>query len=117
MSAVLHEKDYYKIQDSEAQIPIRWTAPETLTHARQSVASDVWSFGIVLWEVFSYGGRPYPGMNNIEATDYVLAGNVMKAPSGCPAEIYSLMVDCWNMKPQERPLFPEILSRIEDMSK
>ncbi|XP_067839030.1 tyrosine-protein kinase Fer isoform X2 [Heptranchias perlo] len=90
------------------QIPIKWTAPEALNYGRYSSESDVWSYGILLWETFSLGVCPYPGMTNQQAREQVEKGYRMSAPQKCPEEIYNIMLRCWEYKPENRPNFSDI---------
>ncbi|XP_059825481.1 tyrosine-protein kinase Fer [Hypanus sabinus] len=90
------------------QIPIKWTAPEALNYGRYSSESDVWSFGILLWETFSLGVCPYPGMTNQQAREQVEKGYRMSAPQKCPEDIYNLMLKCWEYKPENRPNFSDV---------
>ncbi|XP_055489205.1 tyrosine-protein kinase Fer [Leucoraja erinacea] len=90
------------------QIPIKWTAPEALNYGRYSSESDVWSFGILLWETFSMGVCPYPGMTNQQAREQVEKGYRMSAPQKCPEDVYSLMLKCWEYKAENRPNFSDI---------
>ncbi|KAM5300495.1 tyrosine-protein kinase Fer isoform 1-T1 [Ctenodactylus gundi] len=90
------------------QIPIKWTAPEALNYGRYSSESDVWSFGILLWETFSLGICPYPGMTNQQAREQVERGYRMSAPQHCPEDISKIMMKCWDYKPENRPKFLEL---------
>ncbi|XP_015307242.1 tyrosine-protein kinase Fer isoform X3 [Macaca nemestrina] len=90
------------------QIPIKWTAPEALNYGRYSSESDVWSFGILLWETFSLGVCPYPGMTNQQAREQVERGYRMSAPQNCPEDIFKIMMKCWDYKPENRPKFSEL---------
>ncbi|XP_076994771.1 tyrosine-protein kinase Fer [Tamandua tetradactyla] len=90
------------------QIPIKWTAPEALNYGRYSSESDVWSFGILLWETFSLGVCPYPGMTNQQAREQVERGYRMSAPQHCPEDIFKIMQTCWDYKPENRPKFGEL---------
>ncbi|XP_004484144.1 tyrosine-protein kinase Fer isoform X1 [Dasypus novemcinctus] len=90
------------------QIPIKWTAPEALNYGRYSSESDVWSFGILLWETFSLGVCPYPGMTNQQAREQVERGYRMSAPQHCPEDIFKIMQKCWDYKPENRPKFGEL---------
>ncbi|XP_057348754.1 tyrosine-protein kinase Fer isoform X3 [Manis pentadactyla] len=90
------------------QIPIKWTAPEALNYGRYSSESDVWSFGILLWETFSLGVCPYPGMTNQQAREQVERGYRMSAPQHCPEDIFKIMMKCWDYKPENRPKFSEL---------
>lgn len=107
LSQDIYATDYFKMGDTEL-LPIRWMPPEAILYAKFTTQSDIWSFGIVLWEIFSFGIQPYFSMTNEEVVQHVRGGNVMNCPEGCPAEIYDLMVDCWVMEPTERPRANEI---------
>lgn len=90
------------------QIPIKWTAPEALNYGRYSSESDVWSYGILLWETFSLGVCPYPGMTNQQAREQVEKGYRMACPQRCPEDVYKVMQRCWQYNPEERPKFSEL---------
>uniref|UniRef100_A0A673AVW6 Tyrosine-protein kinase n=1 Tax=Sphaeramia orbicularis TaxID=375764 RepID=A0A673AVW6_9TELE len=90
------------------QIPIKWTAPEALNYGRYSSESDVWSYGILLWETFSLGVCPYPGMTNQQAREQVEKGYRMACPQRCPDDVYKVMQRCWQYNPEERPKFSEL---------
>uniref|UniRef100_A0A8C2TBM1 Tyrosine-protein kinase n=1 Tax=Coturnix japonica TaxID=93934 RepID=A0A8C2TBM1_COTJA len=99
------------------QIPIKWTAPEALNYGRYTSESDVWSFGILLWETFSLGVCPYPGMTNQQAREQVEKGYRMSAPQKCPEEIYKIMQRCWDYHPENRPKFSEIQKELSSIKK
>ncbi|XP_078009212.1 tyrosine-protein kinase Fer isoform X2 [Phascolarctos cinereus] len=99
------------------QIPIKWTAPEALNYGRYSSESDAWSFGILLWETFSLGVCPYPGMTNQHAREQVEQGYRMSAPHKCPEEIYKIMLKCWDYKPENRPKFSELQKELAAIKK
>lgn len=90
------------------QIPIKWTAPEALNYGRYSSESDVWSYGILLWETFSLGVCPYPGMTNQQAREQVEKGFRMSCPQRCPDDVYKVMQRCWQYNPEDRPKFCEL---------
>ncbi|XP_003388087.1 PREDICTED: muscle, skeletal receptor tyrosine protein kinase-like [Amphimedon queenslandica] len=86
--------------------PLRWTAPETLKDSTYSVQSDVWAYGIFLWEAFSFGQDPYPELaTDEEVKEYILSLNVMLQPDNCPKSVYKIMRSCWNPIPSKRPSF------------
>lgn len=107
LSQDIYSTDYCKLGDS-ALLPIRWMPPEAILYAKFTLQSDVWSFGVVLWEIFSYGAQPYFALSNEEVVEYVRNGNVLKHPPGTPTEIYDLMVDCWATEPDDRPTASEL---------
>ncbi|XP_074474846.1 tyrosine-protein kinase Fer [Sebastes fasciatus] len=90
------------------QIPIKWTAPEALNYGRYSSDSDVWSYGILLWETFSLGVCPYPGLTNQQAREQVEKGYRMACPQRCPDDVYKVMQRCWQYNPEDRPKFSEL---------
>ncbi|XP_069505517.1 megakaryocyte-associated tyrosine-protein kinase [Ambystoma mexicanum] len=100
-----------KQQDS-AVLPIKWTAPEALKHNKFSTKSDVWSYGILLWEVFSYGRAPYPKMSLKEVSEGVEKGYRMAAPEECPPAVYTLMGSCWDVDPGKRPSFKKLKEKL-----
>ncbi|KAJ1176625.1 hypothetical protein NDU88_001896, partial [Pleurodeles waltl] len=85
-----------------------WTAPEAIQYHRFSTASDVWSFGIVMWEVMSYGERPYWDMSNQDVVKAIEDGFRLPAPMNCPTSLHQLMLDCWQKDRNERPKFSHI---------
>nr|XP_020748211.1 tyrosine-protein kinase Fer [Odocoileus virginianus texanus]XP_020748212.1 tyrosine-protein kinase Fer [Odocoileus virginianus texanus] len=99
------------------QIPIKWTAPEALNYGRYSSESDVWSFGILLWETFSLGVCPYPGMTNQQAREQVERGYRMSAPQHCPEDVFKIMMKCWDYKPENRPKFSELQKELAVIKK
>lgn len=102
---------------SGAKFPIKWAPPEVLHYTRFSSKSDVWAFGILMWEVFSGGKTPYPTMSNVEVVSQVTRGGYrMEQPDYCPRPVYKIMRDCWEEKPDDRPSFKILLSRIMHLS-
>ncbi|KAK1163356.1 ephrin type-B receptor 5 isoform X1 [Acipenser oxyrinchus oxyrinchus] len=98
-----------------SKIPIRWTAPESIQYRKFTSASDVWSFGIVMWEVTSYGERPYWDMSNQEVMTAVGDEYRLPAPPNCPGTLHSLMLDCWLKDRSERPGFEQIVSTLDKL--
>uniref|UniRef100_A0A8C6NIJ5 receptor protein-tyrosine kinase n=1 Tax=Nothobranchius furzeri TaxID=105023 RepID=A0A8C6NIJ5_NOTFU len=92
-----------------SKIPVRWTAPEAFQHRKFSSASDVWSFGVLMWEVMSYGERPYWDMSNQEVADQYR----LPPPHSCPPALHSLMLQCWQAEREDRPGFDSILSSLD----
>ena len=101
------EEEYNK--ESEAAVPVRWTAPEAMNLGTYTTASDVWSYGIVLWELFSMGQQPYGGLSNYEVKQLLERNERMNAPTNCPQNIFLLMKTTWNANVKERPDFIEVL--------
>ncbi|XP_056149266.1 ephrin type-A receptor 4-A-like [Lampris incognitus] len=97
------------------KIPIRWTAPEAIAYRKFTSASDVWSYGIVMWEVVSYGERPYWDMNNQDVIKAIDEGYRLPAPMDCPVVLHQLMLDCWERERSERPTFSQILNMLDKL--
>ncbi|KAI6173722.1 Tyrosine-protein kinase [Aphelenchoides besseyi] len=97
------------------RLPIKWTAPEGLAFNTFSTKSDVWSFGILLHEIASYGSAPYPGVELSNVYGLLERGFRMDAPNGCPASVYRLMLQCWNWSPSDRPRFCDIHASLETL--
>ncbi|XP_041963809.1 ephrin type-B receptor 5 isoform X1 [Alosa sapidissima] len=96
-----------------SKIPVRWTAPEAFQHRKFSSASDVWSFGVLMWEVMSYGERPYWDMSNQEVMKAVVDQYRLPAPHNCPPALHALMLQCWQAERQDRPGFDSLLSSLD----
>ncbi|TGZ59032.1 hypothetical protein CRM22_009293 [Opisthorchis felineus] len=90
------------------KVPIRWTAPEAVIYRRFTIASDVWSFGIVSWEVFSYGQRPYWDWTNQTVISMLERGYRLPCPEACPKEMHCLMLNCWSTETEKRPNFDKL---------
>lgn len=111
--ARLIKEDEYEARVG-ARFPIKWTAPEAANYSKFSIKSDVWSFGILLTELITYGRIPYPGMTNAEVLHQVEHGYRMPPPPGCPATLYDIMVECWHKDPMKRPTFETLSWKLED---
>ncbi|KFO60220.1 Proto-oncogene tyrosine-protein kinase LCK, partial [Corvus brachyrhynchos] len=111
--ARLIEDNEYTAREG-AKFPIKWTAPEAINYGTFTIKSDVWSFGILLTEIVTYGRIPYPGMTNPEVIQNLERGYRMPQPDNCPAELYELMRQCWKESPEERPTFEFMKSVLED---
>ncbi|XP_016429181.1 muscle, skeletal receptor tyrosine protein kinase-like isoform X2 [Sinocyclocheilus rhinocerous] len=114
LSRNIYAADYYKAGENDA-IPIRWMPPESIFYNRYTSESDVWAYGVVLWEILSYGMQPYYGMAHEEVIYYVRDGNVLACPENCPQELYNLMRLCWSTHPTDRPGFASIHRILERM--
>ncbi|XP_061619626.1 ephrin type-A receptor 6-like isoform X1 [Phyllopteryx taeniolatus] len=97
------------------KIPIRWTAPEAIAYGKFSSVSDVWSFGIVMWEVMSYGERPYWEMSNQDVILSMEEGYRLPAPTGCPVTLHQLMLHCWQKDPSQRPRFNNVVCFLDKL--
>ncbi|XP_037550682.1 tyrosine-protein kinase Lck [Nematolebias whitei] len=111
--ARLIENNEYTAREG-AKFPIKWTAPEAINYGTFSIKSDVWSFGILLTEIVTYGRIPYPGMSNPEVIQNLETGYRMPKPEDCPDELYSIMHECWREKPADRPTFEHLKNMLDD---
>eukprot|EP00079_Xenopus_tropicalis_P013625 XP_002942431.1 PREDICTED: tyrosine-protein kinase Srms [Xenopus tropicalis] len=105
-------KDDLYLMHSSKNVPVKWTAPEALTHGKYSTKSDVWSYGIVIYEVFILGQPPYQGMNNRQVLDKITSGYRLPKPDLCSPDIYNLMLECWQEKPNQRPSFYDLVRKL-----
>ncbi|KAH8349345.1 hypothetical protein KR084_011925, partial [Drosophila pseudotakahashii] len=99
------------------KIPVRWTAPEAIAFRKFTSASDVWSYGVVLWEVMSYGERPYWNWSNQDVIKSIEKGYRLPAPMDCPEALYQLMLDCWQKQRTHRPTFASIVSTLDNLAR
>ncbi|XP_022084812.1 cytoplasmic tyrosine-protein kinase BMX-like [Acanthaster planci] len=98
------------------KFPIKWAPPEVLHFTKFSSKSDVWAYGILLWEIFSGGKTPYPQMNNVEVVDQVTRQQYrMEQPAMCPSSMYSVMYYCWHEKPEKRPSFADLMQLLTQL--
>uniref|UniRef100_A0A6Q2Y7Q2 Ephrin type-A receptor 7 n=1 Tax=Esox lucius TaxID=8010 RepID=A0A6Q2Y7Q2_ESOLU len=97
------------------KIPVRWTAMEAIQYRKFTSASDVWSYGIVMWEVMSYGERPYWDMSNQDVIKAIEEGYRLPAPMDCPPGLHQLMLDCWQKERADRPKFDQIVGILDKM--
>ncbi|XP_076835194.1 proto-oncogene tyrosine-protein kinase ROS [Brachyhypopomus gauderio] len=100
----VYKNDYYR-KRGEGLLPVRWMPPESLTDGIFNKHSDVWAFGVLLWEIVTLGKQPYPAFSNQEVLHHVSAGGRLPAPTGCPLILYNVMLECWRAMPTERPSF------------
>ncbi|XP_031622043.1 ALK tyrosine kinase receptor isoform X2 [Contarinia nasturtii] len=115
MARDIYRSDYYR-KGGKAMLPIKWMPPEAFLDGIFTSKTDVWSFGILLWEVFSMGLMPYPGLPNRVVMELVTGGGRLDAPHSCSADIYTLMSMCWNPVPDRRPTFQYLLHRLIELS-
>ncbi|XP_072912067.1 tyrosine-protein kinase Mer [Hemitrygon akajei] len=116
LSKKIYSGDYYR-QGRIAKMPVKWIAVESLADRVFTVKSDVWAFGITMWEIVTRGMTPYPGIQNHEIYEYLQANHRLKQPSDCLDEVYDIMYSCWRMDPVDRPTFSDlksILSKVLD---
>ncbi|KAM9384738.1 tyrosine-protein kinase ZAP-70 isoform 1-T2 [Pholidichthys leucotaenia] len=101
------DDNYYKARTA-GKWPLKWYAPESIIFHKFSSKSDVWSYGVTMWEAFSYGGKPYKKMKGPEVIRFIEAENRMDCPPACPERMYTLMKECWTFKHEDRPDFKQV---------
>eukprot|EP00096_Caligus_rogercresseyi_P011337 TRINITY_DN4430_c0_g1_i1.p1 TRINITY_DN4430_c0_g1~~TRINITY_DN4430_c0_g1_i1.p1 ORF type:complete len:998 (-),score=345.77 TRINITY_DN4430_c0_g1_i1:144-3137(-) len=106
LSRWIEHNSYYKA--SRGKLPIKWMAPESINFRRFTTASDVWMFGVCIWEILMFGVKPFQGIKNSEVIGMLEGGERLSRPPGCPSRLYSLMLQCWSYEPRERPTFQEL---------
>eukprot|EP00090_Calanus_glacialis_P001913 TRINITY_DN11429_c0_g1_i1.p1 TRINITY_DN11429_c0_g1~~TRINITY_DN11429_c0_g1_i1.p1 ORF type:complete len:925 (-),score=149.21 TRINITY_DN11429_c0_g1_i1:197-2971(-) len=104
LSQKMFLQDYYRGDDSDA-IPIRWMPLESILHNKYTVESDVWAFGVLCWEIFSFALQPYYGLTNEQVVQYIKDGSMLECPENTPKSIYKIMSLCWSANPANRPCF------------
>ncbi|XP_078500063.1 fibroblast growth factor receptor 2 isoform X4 [Lissotriton helveticus] len=104
--------DYYK-KTTNGRLPVKWMAPEALFDRVYTHQSDVWSFGVLMWEIFTLGGSPYPGIPVEELFKLLKEGHRMDKPGNCTNELYTMMTDCWRAVPSQRPTFKQLVEDLD----
>uniref|UniRef100_A0A8C6UEB6 receptor protein-tyrosine kinase n=1 Tax=Neogobius melanostomus TaxID=47308 RepID=A0A8C6UEB6_9GOBI len=112
MSRDIYSTDYYRSVGGRTMLPIRWMPPESIMYRKFTTESDIWSFGVVLWEIFTYGKQPWYQLSNSEAIECITQGRELERPRTCPKEVYGLMQGCWHREPQQRMVIKDIHSRL-----
>lgn len=108
----IYKHDYYR-KRGEGLLPVRWMAPENLMDGIFTSQSDVWSFGILVWEILTLGHQPYPAHSNLDVLNYVQAGGRLEPPRNCPDDLWNLMFRCWAQEPDQRPTFYNIQDQLQ----
>uniref|UniRef100_A0A8C8EAE0 Tyrosine-protein kinase receptor n=1 Tax=Otus sunia TaxID=257818 RepID=A0A8C8EAE0_9STRI len=113
MTRDIYETDYYR-KGGKGLLPVRWMSPEALKDGIFNTQSDVWSFGVVLWEIATLAEQPYQGMSNEQVLRFVMDNGVLERPENCPDKLHELMCLCWQQNPRQRPSFVQLLESIKD---
>uniref|UniRef100_A0A4W4G5C4 Tyrosine-protein kinase receptor n=1 Tax=Electrophorus electricus TaxID=8005 RepID=A0A4W4G5C4_ELEEL len=116
MSRDVYSTDYYRV-GGHTMLPIRWMPPESIMYRRFTTESDVWSLGVVLWEIFTYGKQPWYQLSNNEVIECITQGRVLQRPRTCPKEVYDLMLGCWQREPYMRLNIKEIHNLLHSLAK
>lgn len=111
MTRDIYETDYYR-KGTKGFLPVRWMAPESLKDGVFSSSSDIFSYGVVIWEMATLASQPYQGLTNDQVLRYVIEGGVMERPENCPDKLYELMRRCWQHRPSARPTFMDIITML-----
>ncbi|KAL7862116.1 hypothetical protein SRHO_G00135570 [Serrasalmus rhombeus] len=114
LSKKIYSGDYYR-QGSVSKLPVKWIALESLADNVYTTQSDVWAFGVTMWEIMARGQTPYPGVENSEIYEYLIKGERLKQPPDCPDDIYEIMHSCWSPVPKCRPSFQHLIAQLEGL--
>ncbi|TNM93427.1 hypothetical protein fugu_001603 [Takifugu bimaculatus] len=114
LSKKIYSSNYYR-QHAVVRVPIKWMAMESLSESIYTTKSDVWSFGVTMWEIVSRGRTPYPGVQNSELLDLLQSGDRLKVPTDCDHRLYEVMRSCWDQDPVRRPSFSELLQTLKGL--
>ncbi|XP_076637189.1 tyrosine-protein kinase receptor torso-like [Colletes latitarsis] len=112
LSRAVYQENLYR-KKGHGKLPLRWMAIEALTHQLYSTYSDVWSFGILLWEIVTMGAVPYPGIPNNAILGLLKSGYRMERPPSCGVELYNIMLSCWTARPQSRPTLTQLKQSVD----
>ncbi|XP_053722532.1 insulin-like growth factor 1 receptor isoform X1 [Synchiropus splendidus] len=113
MTRDIYETDYYR-KGGKGLLPVRWMSPESLKDGVFTTNSDVWSFGVVLWEIATLAEQPYQGLSNEQVLRFVMEGGLLEKPHSCPDLLFELMRLCWQYNPKMRPSFVDIISSVKE---
>ncbi|XP_070542817.1 NT-3 growth factor receptor-like isoform X2 [Ptychodera flava] len=115
MSRDIYSTDYYRV-GGQTMLPVRWMPPESVLYRKFTIESDVWSFGVVLWEIFEYGKQPWYELSNHEVIEYIKNGTLLDCPPACPKEVYKLILGCWHRHHNKRLPIKEIYDRLKKLN-
>ncbi|XP_068608493.1 tyrosine-protein kinase receptor TYRO3 [Brachionichthys hirsutus] len=114
LSKKIYSGDYYR-QGSVSKLPVKWIALESLADNVYTTQTDVWAFGVTMWEIMTRGQTPYPGVENSEIYEYLIKGERLKKPPECRDDIYEIMHRCWSPVPKCRPSFQHLVGQLESL--
>ncbi|XP_070558886.1 hepatocyte growth factor receptor-like isoform X2 [Ptychodera flava] len=113
LSRDIYERDYYSAKDKHTKLPVRWMALESLERNVYNNKTDVWSFGVVLWELMTRGVTPYPSVDNWDIAKYLRKGKRLPQPQFCSDELFDLMNNCWSVVADDRPSFTDLVYQLK----
>lgn len=116
MARDVYDKEYYSIQDSKkAKLPVKWMALESLQTQKFTTKSDVWSYGVLMWELLTRGASPYPDVDPYDITPYLMQGRRLPQPQYCFDSLWSVLMQCWHPEPEKRPGFTTLVQAVQDI--
>lgn len=115
LSRDIYERDYYSSDNKKTKLPVKWMAIESLEKCIYNTKTDVWSYGILLWELMTRGVVPYPDVDNFDLFSYLKEGRRMLRPRYCPLLLYKIMLSCWDENPAMRPTFDQLVKNVSDI--
>ncbi|KAK7155634.1 hypothetical protein R3I93_010318 [Phoxinus phoxinus] len=116
MARDVYDKEYYSIQDNKkAKLPVKWMALESLQTQKFTTKSDVWSYGVLMWEMMTRGASPYPDVDPYDITSYLMQGRRLPQPQYCFDSMWSILMQCWHPEPEKRPGFPTLVQAIQEI--
>ncbi|GLH08284.1 Tyrosine-protein kinase receptor torso [Gryllus bimaculatus] len=114
LSKDVYERNVYHMK-RDSKLPMKWTAIESLMFSKYTTQSDVWAFGVLLWEIVTFGKTPYPGIPQDRLYQLLRTGYRMECPPNCSEELYCIMLSCWKAKPKDRPTFTELRNKLDSL--
>nr|XP_006820954.1 PREDICTED: hepatocyte growth factor receptor-like [Saccoglossus kowalevskii] len=115
LSRDIYEQEYYSAKDKHTKLPVRWMSLESLERNIYNTKTDVWSFGVVIWELMTRGVTPYPSVDNWDIAKYLRKGKRLMKPQYCSDELYDIMLDCWSIEPEKRPTFSDLVYQLKKL--